>query len=1076
MSQGDPKDKVSVPKPYSRTIIGAGAPNPTTYKMKSPMPTPPRTTLAPARHAVILVGTGEKLDVALQNALSHRGFTAERVPLKDFKSSLALRPKFVVVMGDALLDSEVGRILRERSIPGIALIEQGEPDALSRRMALIESGIAHAVVATASVEETADNLTRASTEGRAGELGQATLNELMQLIGRELRGGILEVQTPSENVRIVLGGGRPVAQVVQEFVQRLRPHVRDATPLAYEFQAGLDSGAIAEHDRVLSGLRVLLVDDDVARADLLAETLRSHHARVIVSSVEGSGLVRARGFDPEVVLLGETTTGRRRKLSDGNLRSVSTRDSFTDGSDNAVHGAAQSSHRILETIRDDLRLRWAKIVLVPWSEIVRVDEGAVDIQRLVGKIAPLLQSEKQVAALAAMRGVWDAKLEWTGPSRLLRLCLDRAAPCVVQIRHAKARFSLELMDNLVVSAHMESAGGNVEGIGAVAALLRVGQGDVHVEPRAMASAINLMMPLDGCLEQASSQTVAVRFSSVPPPSMKGVPTSGSGLLRLEEGSGPLRIPSWGNHATHVLGGAVNANMPSERAAPAASELRWSQQPPAALVSVGDGFDAVPTQRMELNEVPTSVEEDWDVATSARASRPAPAFALTETEPPASPAARPRKAPSVDIDLELDSQAPGQRALSRTGAYSISEMPVQRIELPVPGTRSQPADKPKFFDVQNELYEVSAPTRREAPKSEDLERAARPSSTETNVRRTRNVPDAFLRTALAEDEEKTTPKFGGGEFDPDAFASADTRIVDGARAEPSMPDLDIQDSEETGDIKQERDALPKPAADAGRARRMRVYGLFLCLVVSAFGAPLALLRWWPNVMTDNMRSLVAGAVTEAGFSEYFPAARRIDIAVRGNDWVGRPVTQRSSAARSSTIVVASDAALVDSAVADTMQENIVAAPTVVAISDAAMADSVVDVESPARASDPASEIAPTPAIIGADRLSGERVVQYVRALSPGDREATLRRALARDGQDHYVAVALAEVLLARGAVREAQPLAELAVERRPRRAQYRILLGDVWTALGNAEAARHEYEEARSYEPDNPEVQRRLRAR
>ena len=72
----------------------------------------------------------------------------------------------------------------------------------------------------------------------AEELGEATFDELVDLVSRELRSGILSVQgKDGEAMRIVLGAGRPVAAAVEEFVRRMRPLVSRAEPLTYEIHA-----------------------------------------------------------------------------------------------------------------------------------------------------------------------------------------------------------------------------------------------------------------------------------------------------------------------------------------------------------------------------------------------------------------------------------------------------------------------------------------------------------------------------------------------------------------------------------------------------------------------------------------------------------------------------------------------------------------------------------------------------------------------------------------------------------------------------------------------------------------------
>jgi Flp pilus assembly protein TadD len=62
---------------------------------------------------------------------------------------------------------------------------------------------------------------------------------------------------------------------------------------------------------------------------------------------------------------------------------------------------------------------------------------------------------------------------------------------------------------------------------------------------------------------------------------------------------------------------------------------------------------------------------------------------------------------------------------------------------------------------------------------------------------------------------------------------------------------------------------------------------------------------------------------------------------------------------------------------------------------------------------------------------------------------------------------------RGAHAEAAALLRQAVERRPRRATYRIWLGDALAGSGDAAGARREWERALELDPGNRRAERRL---
>ncbi|MGE3630985.1 MAG: tetratricopeptide repeat protein, partial [Sandaracinaceae bacterium] len=85
----------------------------------------------------------------------------------------------------------------------------------------------------------------------------------------------------------------------------------------------------------------------------------------------------------------------------------------------------------------------------------------------------------------------------------------------------------------------------------------------------------------------------------------------------------------------------------------------------------------------------------------------------------------------------------------------------------------------------------------------------------------------------------------------------------------------------------------------------------------------------------------------------------------------------------------------------------------------------------------------------------------------------RRALAIDSRNHHAMIGLGELLLARNQPSAAIELFERAVRRRPRRASYRVLLGDARAAGGDAAGARRDWEEALSIDPEDRRAQQRL---
>jgi predicted Zn-dependent protease len=98
---------------------------------------------------------------------------------------------------------------------------------------------------------------------------------------------------------------------------------------------------------------------------------------------------------------------------------------------------------------------------------------------------------------------------------------------------------------------------------------------------------------------------------------------------------------------------------------------------------------------------------------------------------------------------------------------------------------------------------------------------------------------------------------------------------------------------------------------------------------------------------------------------------------------------------------------------------------------------------------------------------------LRAKNPAAAEALMRPLLARDPDDHHAAEALAQALLEQSKPKEAIRYIEQIVRKRPKRAAYRILLGDARQALGDQDGAVAAWQAALKWEPDNAEAKRRL---
>jgi CheY-like chemotaxis protein len=452
------------------------------------------------------------MEAALRVALDRHGMSVESAATASVVEAVtAAAPDLVVLIGDAVIDggAPVLRHLAENpttSVVPVALLSNDT--SLDQRLRAFRSGAVAVVQRGASADAIARQVAQLARElpersGQStGELGEATLDELLALVSKELRSGILSVEpqgrrNESDPVRVVLGAGGPVAAALKEFVQRLKPLIAKAEPLRYElleesggrlrlFDDG-DENATADLE-LLRHLRVLLMDNDPGRADVLAQALRDHGSLVGVTDVSVGGLDRARSLDPEVVILDSS----------------------------AIEGPGFEAVR---TLRRDPRLRWASLLVARWDELWPRGAATPDLEQLAGRIAPLTEHDRTLRARATAEPHFDTRLELTGPSRLLRTLVRLPGTRHVTIRGARATIEVDVADGLVVGAQGTSQVDEprpIEGMAALAGLLNLSAGRVRVEGRGHPSAANVMLPVDEALDRAAREESPVKASVLPP--------------------------------------------------------------------------------------------------------------------------------------------------------------------------------------------------------------------------------------------------------------------------------------------------------------------------------------------------------------------------------------------------------------------------------------------------------------------------------------------------------------------------------------------------------------------------------
>jgi DNA-binding response OmpR family regulator/tetratricopeptide (TPR) repeat protein len=468
---------------------------------------------------VLLVGADKSFHTAIASALAQHGVYVETAPAHGVVDAVvAAAPDLVLLVGDAAIDGGSSVLAHlhtspQSSVAPVAIL--ADDTALDERLRAFRHGAAAVIPRSASVDAIADRVAKLAREiperdgGTVGYVGEATLEELVQALSKELRSGILSVRTAKgtedESIRVVLGGGRPLAQTIDEFVSRIRKHVVHAEPLKYEFdeRAGgtvqllgadaLEHGSSADD---VAGLRILLADEDAARADAVAQALRGHKAEVVVTDFDppDTRFQRLRQLDPAILMIDEPS-----------LRAP--------------------GFRLVRRMRRDTRLRWGSLLVVRWDEIWSNTDGAARIARTLGTLAALAEPERSLAERIDLGAAFDTRLEITGPARLLRAIAASPHAIRITVHNPRVQVRVDVSDHLIAGARAQMQGDSgppLEGAVALSALLVLGTGRVHVERISEADTVNIMSPVDVAVSLADSEAPPLA-PSLPAPGPSDAP-------------------------------------------------------------------------------------------------------------------------------------------------------------------------------------------------------------------------------------------------------------------------------------------------------------------------------------------------------------------------------------------------------------------------------------------------------------------------------------------------------------------------------------------------------------------------
>src|SRR5690606_28744423 len=346
--------------------------------------------------AVLLVGADEKFLPAIEKALARHSVFVETTDLSTIvETVVAAAPDLVMLMGDAAQDCGNAVLQRLAESPQSAVVPVvilDDDTVLDARLRAFRHGAAAVIPRSASVDAIADQVAKLAREiperhgSTLGEVGDTTLEELVHVLATQLRSGILSVTAgqgkDAEAVRLVLGQGRPLADLIDDFVHRARKHVLAAEPLRYEFDEHVsgtvrvldtDEPGEARDPDSLNDVRIALADSDAARADNIAQELRSLGATVIVTDLCPNDVrfARMRQVDPTILLIGEA-----------HLQGV--------------------GYDLVRRMRHDTRLRWASLLVVRWDQLWSETDAAPKnaVQRLAGTLAALAEPEGTIRARA----------------------------------------------------------------------------------------------------------------------------------------------------------------------------------------------------------------------------------------------------------------------------------------------------------------------------------------------------------------------------------------------------------------------------------------------------------------------------------------------------------------------------------------------------------------------------------------------------------------------------------------------------------------------------------------------------
>ncbi len=211
-----PAGKGLVPRPLSALKVPerAGAKKPVAGSVPARAETQRRNQpqSAPAiEPTLLLVGADDKFAPALRIALARYRMYVETAELADVADTVVVTaPDLVLLAGEAARDGGAAVLARlagssSTSVVPVAILDDNT--ALDVRLRAFRHGAVAVIQRTASIDAIANEVARLAREipERGGEalgvVGEATLSEFVNALGKELRSGILSLKTEGSEAR-----------------------------------------------------------------------------------------------------------------------------------------------------------------------------------------------------------------------------------------------------------------------------------------------------------------------------------------------------------------------------------------------------------------------------------------------------------------------------------------------------------------------------------------------------------------------------------------------------------------------------------------------------------------------------------------------------------------------------------------------------------------------------------------------------------------------------------------------------------------------------------------------------------